>query len=210
MDQELTEEELQDLYAWIDKIPLSRPKRHITRDFSDGGRKLSFQLDYKGAKQAAGGAYFQFATWLLCGVWLKTLWVYALCCDLTASLLLFSHGCRGRKVFPTKACWPPQLHSCQLDPAKAQQLERPQQARQQSFLFYFIFFMFFSSHSMKCEGSSEQWEVGEGVSHSLSRINQPYSFEIWIYKICQYYFIASSQTIKWLNHQALIQGTGSC
>ncbi|CAG09392.1 unnamed protein product [Tetraodon nigroviridis] len=36
MDQELTEEELQDLYAWIDKIPLSRPKRHITRDFSDG------------------------------------------------------------------------------------------------------------------------------------------------------------------------------
>lgn len=61
MDQELTEEELQDLYAWIDKIPLSRPKRHITRDFSDGGRKLSFQLDYKGAKQAAGGAYFQFA-----------------------------------------------------------------------------------------------------------------------------------------------------
>ncbi|XP_078145012.1 sperm flagellar protein 1 [Centroberyx gerrardi] len=36
MDRELTEEELQDLYAWIDKIPLSRPKRHITRDFSDG------------------------------------------------------------------------------------------------------------------------------------------------------------------------------
>ncbi|XP_074532606.1 sperm flagellar protein 1 [Halichoeres trimaculatus] len=36
MDRELTEEDLQDLYAWIDKIPLSRPKRHITRDFSDG------------------------------------------------------------------------------------------------------------------------------------------------------------------------------
>ncbi|CAJ1067551.1 sperm flagellar protein 1 [Xyrichtys novacula] len=36
MERELTEEELQDLYAWIDKIPLSRPKRHITRDFSDG------------------------------------------------------------------------------------------------------------------------------------------------------------------------------
>uniref|UniRef100_A0A3Q3FFH0 Sperm flagellar 1 n=1 Tax=Labrus bergylta TaxID=56723 RepID=A0A3Q3FFH0_9LABR len=34
--KELTEEELQDLYAWIDKIPLSRPKRNITRDFSDG------------------------------------------------------------------------------------------------------------------------------------------------------------------------------
>ncbi|XP_033956183.1 sperm flagellar protein 1 isoform X1 [Pseudochaenichthys georgianus] len=36
MDQKLNEEELQDLYAWIDNIPLSRPKRHITRDFSDG------------------------------------------------------------------------------------------------------------------------------------------------------------------------------
>ncbi|KAM9364011.1 sperm flagellar protein 1 [Pholidichthys leucotaenia] len=36
MDRELSEEELQDLFAWIDKIPLSRPKRHITRDFSDG------------------------------------------------------------------------------------------------------------------------------------------------------------------------------
>uniref|UniRef100_UPI0037E79C65 sperm flagellar protein 1 n=1 Tax=Semicossyphus pulcher TaxID=241346 RepID=UPI0037E79C65 len=36
MERELNEEELQDLYAWIDKIPLSRPKRHITRDFSDG------------------------------------------------------------------------------------------------------------------------------------------------------------------------------
>uniref|UniRef100_A0A671YHM9 Sperm flagellar 1 n=1 Tax=Sparus aurata TaxID=8175 RepID=A0A671YHM9_SPAAU len=36
MDRELNEEELQDLYAWIDKIPLSRPKRNITRDFSDG------------------------------------------------------------------------------------------------------------------------------------------------------------------------------
>uniref|UniRef100_A0A665UIA4 Zgc:66426 n=1 Tax=Echeneis naucrates TaxID=173247 RepID=A0A665UIA4_ECHNA len=36
MERQLNEEELQDLYAWIDKIPLSRPKRHITRDFSDG------------------------------------------------------------------------------------------------------------------------------------------------------------------------------
>ncbi|KAM9848062.1 sperm flagellar protein 1 [Aulostomus maculatus] len=36
MDVELSEEELQDLYAWIDQIPLSRTKRHITRDFSDG------------------------------------------------------------------------------------------------------------------------------------------------------------------------------
>ncbi|TNN58318.1 Sperm flagellar protein 1 [Liparis tanakae] len=37
MDRELNEEELQALYAWIDRISLTRPKRHITRDFSDGG-----------------------------------------------------------------------------------------------------------------------------------------------------------------------------
>ncbi|XP_064879493.1 sperm flagellar protein 1 [Oncorhynchus nerka] len=35
MDKDLNEI-LQDLFAWIDKIPLSRPKRNITRDFSDG------------------------------------------------------------------------------------------------------------------------------------------------------------------------------
>ncbi|KAM6956336.1 sperm flagellar protein 1 [Aplochiton taeniatus] len=36
MDNDLDEDKLQELYAWIDKIPLSRPKRNITRDFSDG------------------------------------------------------------------------------------------------------------------------------------------------------------------------------
>ncbi len=33
---ELTEEELQELYAWVDEIPLSRQKKSFTRDFSDG------------------------------------------------------------------------------------------------------------------------------------------------------------------------------
>ena len=33
---EVTEEDLHRLYSWIDDIPLSRPKRHFTRDFSDG------------------------------------------------------------------------------------------------------------------------------------------------------------------------------
>ena len=33
---DLTEEQLRALYAWIDAIPLSRPKRNIARDFSDG------------------------------------------------------------------------------------------------------------------------------------------------------------------------------
>ena len=33
---ELNDEQLRALYAWIDAIPLSRPKRNIARDFSDG------------------------------------------------------------------------------------------------------------------------------------------------------------------------------
>ena len=33
---ELSEEELESLYMWIDEIPLSRPKKNMTRDFSDG------------------------------------------------------------------------------------------------------------------------------------------------------------------------------
>ena len=33
---DVAEDELQSLYSWIDEIPLSRPKRNIARDFSDG------------------------------------------------------------------------------------------------------------------------------------------------------------------------------
>jgi hypothetical protein len=36
-DIELDDQSLQDLYAWIDQIPLSRPKKHIDKDFADGG-----------------------------------------------------------------------------------------------------------------------------------------------------------------------------
>ena len=32
----LTEDDLHDLYLWVDDIPLSRPKRNIARDFADG------------------------------------------------------------------------------------------------------------------------------------------------------------------------------
>ena len=32
----LTEEELTQIYDWVDQIPLSRPKKNISRDFSDG------------------------------------------------------------------------------------------------------------------------------------------------------------------------------
>ena len=34
---DLSEEELQALYCWIDEIPLSRQKKNFARDFSDGG-----------------------------------------------------------------------------------------------------------------------------------------------------------------------------
>ena len=34
--QEITEDDLQAIYNWVDEIPLSRPKRNIARDFSDG------------------------------------------------------------------------------------------------------------------------------------------------------------------------------
>ncbi|KAI8475741.1 MAG: hypothetical protein J3K34DRAFT_517162 [Monoraphidium minutum] len=33
---DVSEDELQSLYTWVDEIPLSRPKRNIARDFSDG------------------------------------------------------------------------------------------------------------------------------------------------------------------------------
>ncbi|XP_022540382.1 sperm flagellar protein 1 isoform X2 [Astyanax mexicanus] len=36
MNRDLDEDALQELYAWIDQINLSRPKRNIARDFSDG------------------------------------------------------------------------------------------------------------------------------------------------------------------------------
>ncbi|CDS37084.1 sperm flagellar protein 1 [Echinococcus multilocularis] len=36
MINELDQQVLHDLYAWVDSIPLSRPKRNISRDFSDG------------------------------------------------------------------------------------------------------------------------------------------------------------------------------
>jgi hypothetical protein len=37
MQHELNEEEIRELYAWIDNATFSRPKRNLARDFSDGG-----------------------------------------------------------------------------------------------------------------------------------------------------------------------------
>jgi hypothetical protein len=35
-EMQLDEKLLEDLYQWIDSLPLTRPKRNIERDFSDG------------------------------------------------------------------------------------------------------------------------------------------------------------------------------
>lgn len=32
----LTDQEVNDIYTWVDSIPLSRPKKNIGRDFADG------------------------------------------------------------------------------------------------------------------------------------------------------------------------------
>ena len=41
MADELSDEDLQTVYCWVDSIQLSRPKRNISRDFADGGKCLS-------------------------------------------------------------------------------------------------------------------------------------------------------------------------
>lgn len=33
---QLNEDELNEIYSWVDSMPLSRPKKNIARDFSDG------------------------------------------------------------------------------------------------------------------------------------------------------------------------------
>jgi len=40
-DEVLDEDILQQIYTWIDEVPLSRPKKNIARDFSDGGMSNS-------------------------------------------------------------------------------------------------------------------------------------------------------------------------
>jgi len=40
----LDEEEMQMIYNWVDEIPLTRPKRNIARDFSDGGKLKDWKI----------------------------------------------------------------------------------------------------------------------------------------------------------------------
>jgi hypothetical protein len=41
-EMQLDEKILEDLYKWIDNLPLTRPKKNIERDFADG--KFHFQF----------------------------------------------------------------------------------------------------------------------------------------------------------------------
>jgi hypothetical protein len=34
---DVRDDELHELYEWVDQLPLSRPKRNIARDFADAG-----------------------------------------------------------------------------------------------------------------------------------------------------------------------------
>lgn len=46
----ISEEEMQEVYNWVDEIPLSRPKKNIARDFSDCGKffgMFEFNLNYQ-------------------------------------------------------------------------------------------------------------------------------------------------------------------
>ncbi len=52
---QLDEEEMQSIYNWVDEIPLSRPKRNIARDFSDGGNLNSLSPLIKMLMISVGG-----------------------------------------------------------------------------------------------------------------------------------------------------------
>jgi hypothetical protein len=42
MDNQPDESEMIQLYEWVDSINLSRQKKNISRDFSDGGSLINF------------------------------------------------------------------------------------------------------------------------------------------------------------------------
>ncbi len=40
-DKNINDDDLEDLYNWVDEVPLSRQKKSISRDFADGGESTS-------------------------------------------------------------------------------------------------------------------------------------------------------------------------
>lgn len=56
----MDDDQLQAVYTWLDSVPLSRPKRNCTRDFSDGGERRSTNqcaLDSFGYVDIGAGKY---------------------------------------------------------------------------------------------------------------------------------------------------------
>ena len=50
---DLDDQELEMIYAWVDQVPLTRPKKNIMRDFSDGNQiahiiKYYLPMKFKG------------------------------------------------------------------------------------------------------------------------------------------------------------------
>lgn len=46
MEEYFDDVELENLYQWIDRIPLTRPKKNIGKDFSDGGNAIFEVLSF--------------------------------------------------------------------------------------------------------------------------------------------------------------------
>ena len=40
LEEPIEDAVIEDIYLWVDQIPLTRPKRNFARDFSDGGKFL--------------------------------------------------------------------------------------------------------------------------------------------------------------------------
>ena len=60
----LEDDALQKIYVWIDSIPLSRPKRNIARDLSDGGACVRGCAHPAQRRPSDSGG-----RWLLAGSW---------------------------------------------------------------------------------------------------------------------------------------------
>lgn len=53
----LDDDELQKIYVWVDSVPLSRPKRNISRDFSDGGEEPGTPRRWRAAERQTRRAW---------------------------------------------------------------------------------------------------------------------------------------------------------
>ena len=65
---DLSDEELQQVYTWVDSLTLSRPKRNIHRDFSDGVLLAGESTGRMGkGAGSGGGSDVRVLSWQRCG-----------------------------------------------------------------------------------------------------------------------------------------------